>query len=118
MVCITYDETLYAGEERLLHLLHAHELGDWEDITAILDTEQNQICGLTANLSDFVIAKGAEWPTYEPPPPQPKPAAAEEDNSGSCGSIPNSSGGPLATTLLFIGGLFLSLRLRKHWSEK
>jgi PKD repeat protein len=113
LVCITYDETLYAGEERRLHLLHLQELGDWEDITVMLGTDQNEICGLTPTLSDFAIAKGAEWPAYEPPPPAPKPAAAEENNSGSCGSIPNTAGGPLGAPLALIAGLFLSLRLRK-----
>jgi len=119
LLCITYDENAYGGEERVLHLLHSHGLpGDWEDITVILDTEQNQICGLTSDLSDFTIAKGPEWPPYEPPPPSGPFLSSTDDDDSSCGSLPGSLGGGLGAGILLLTCLMALRRLRKTWSKK
>ena len=119
LVCITYDETAYGGEERVLHLLHSHGIaGDWQDITVILDTEQNQICGLTPDLSDFTIAIGPPWPPYEPPPPSGPSLSSTDDDSSSCGSLPGSQGAGLGAGILLITCLLALRRFRKIWSKK
>jgi hypothetical protein len=61
-VCIQYDESALAVPEATLRMLHydtALMPPAWVDITTILDTVNNVICGVTNHLSPFVIGAGS-----------------------------------------------------------
>jgi hypothetical protein len=54
-VCFTYnDNGLTETQEQNLQLLH-YTVDHWENITTTLDTDINNICGQTGNLSPFII---------------------------------------------------------------
>ena len=56
-VCITYDEADLPGNEEDLLLFHYDDSTMvWEDITTVLDTTDNELCGLTLGFSMFTIA--------------------------------------------------------------
>ena len=55
-VCIDYDENAVAGVESDLKLLHYVD-PDWVDITTLLDTVNNVVCGETDSFSPFMIVE-------------------------------------------------------------
>jgi len=59
-ICFSYDEAELVGAEDSLRVLHYDETmqpPEWIDITSALDMELNQVCGVTASLSPFVVAE-------------------------------------------------------------
>jgi hypothetical protein len=57
-VCIQYNEAALTVPEASLRLVHYDTSQNvWEDITTILDTANNVICGNTSSLSPFAIGK-------------------------------------------------------------
>ena len=56
-ICIDYSEYGYFDESDLKFMYFNEANQVWEDITLLLDTENNIICGLTNSLSDFAIVE-------------------------------------------------------------
>ena len=60
-ICISYDDTDMSPEvEASLTLMH-HDGVEWVDITSSLDTAANVICGISDELSPFVIGRPPFW---------------------------------------------------------
>ena len=61
VVCIEYDPALLAGPEDSVRVLQYLEIapGDtqWVDITVSVDTEMNEVCGVTQSLSQYALAE-------------------------------------------------------------
>ncbi|MBU0966099.1 MAG: hypothetical protein KKA54_06930 [Proteobacteria bacterium] len=55
-VCLTYDESKVHISELDLKLLH-YTNGQWQDITTILNDENNTVCGETTSFSPFVVGE-------------------------------------------------------------
>jgi hypothetical protein len=56
-VCFNYDEAALVGNEADVVLLHYDAaVPEWVDITTTRDAAGNQVCGMTLNLSPFVVA--------------------------------------------------------------
>ncbi|MBU5615194.1 RCC1 domain-containing protein [Geomonas azotofigens] len=61
-VCITYDPSAlrFAENSPYLRLMHLNgSTGRWEDITTVVDTTNNKVCGVTTSFSDFTVAEPA-----------------------------------------------------------
>lgn len=61
-VCITYNQATLTVPENTLRLLHWDTTlnpDQWVDITTVLDTANNVICGVSSSLSPFVIGAGS-----------------------------------------------------------
>jgi len=54
-ICVIYDDTTFSSEKNL-HLEH-FENNHWVDITTVLNTERNYICGSSTSLSPFSVLK-------------------------------------------------------------
>jgi hypothetical protein len=57
-ICIGYDPTKITMSENQLRLLH-HTGATWEDITTLVDTANNKVCGISSTLSPFAIGERA-----------------------------------------------------------
>ncbi|MFH1700156.1 MAG: thrombospondin type 3 repeat-containing protein [Candidatus Zixiibacteriota bacterium] len=57
-LCFTFDDNTIQGQEEDLRLFHWIDPGGWLDITILpVDEINNQICGMTTSLSQFVLAE-------------------------------------------------------------
>jgi hypothetical protein len=54
-VCITYDDSEISPEDELLLTLQHHDGLEWTNITSLLDTEENIVCGTTTSLSTLAV---------------------------------------------------------------
>jgi hypothetical protein len=55
-VCFGYDESTVKGQEKNLRLFHSHNGSKRENLTTVVDTENNIICGETTQFSEFGLA--------------------------------------------------------------
>jgi hypothetical protein len=77
-VCVTYDEDALVVPEDLVRILHWDTTGtpdQWVDITTSVDTMTNVVCGMTAELSPFVIGGGSATGIDDDAPSVPTHAA-------------------------------------------
>lgn len=96
VLCLTYDETLLAGRETDVKLVHWGN-GQWTDITKSVNPIRNEICGLADSFSPFMIVEpdsdgdgGADSVDTCPQVSDPAQLDSDGDQVGdACDNCPN-----------------------------
>ncbi len=56
-VCFDYADSKIKGKEKNIMLMHHKDDGPWEDITTVIDTKNDTICGQTTSFSEFAVGE-------------------------------------------------------------
>jgi hypothetical protein len=90
-VCFEYDESTIKGKEKNLRLFHSHNGSKRENLTTVVDTENNIICGETTQFSEFGLAAVQDAPVI----------AADTGGGGVSASGVSSGGGCFIATAAY-----------------